>query len=107
MVSTTYQTRNDVFDKAITNLQILGFSGQLKVDWIIISQQKINMLYLLLLRLKPDDTPIVIVGCIIPDSVSTLIFIIIKHFIGDPSIWKDRLVELLLNLKCKTLSDLI
>ncbi|XLU49511.1 hypothetical protein S245_044325, partial [Arachis hypogaea] len=28
-----------------------------------------------------------------------------SHFIGDPSLWKDRSAELLSNLRCKTLSD--
>ncbi|QHO34698.1 uncharacterized protein DS421_9g269130 [Arachis hypogaea] len=41
----------------------------------------------------------------IPDAVNTLIFTIASHFIGDPSLWKDRSVELLSNLRCKTLSD--
>ncbi|KAL5165928.1 F-box/kelch-repeat protein [Glycine soja] len=41
----------------------------------------------------------------IPDAVNTLIFTIAQHFIGDPSLWKDRSAELLSNLKCKTLVD--
>ncbi|KAH1220950.1 Enzymatic polyprotein [Glycine max] len=41
----------------------------------------------------------------IPDAVNTLIFTIAQHFIGDPSLWKDRSAELLSNLKCRTLAD--
>ncbi|KAG4915095.1 hypothetical protein JHK87_052652 [Glycine soja] len=41
----------------------------------------------------------------IPDVVNTLIFTIAQHFIGDPSLWKDRSGELLSNLKCRTLAD--
>jgi len=41
----------------------------------------------------------------IPDVVNTLIFTIAQHFIGDPSLWKDRSTELLSNLKCRTLVD--
>nr|KYP73941.1 hypothetical protein KK1_006602 [Cajanus cajan] len=41
----------------------------------------------------------------IPDAINTLIMAIVKHFIGDPSIWKDRFGELLSNLKCRTLGD--
>ncbi|RDX97397.1 hypothetical protein CR513_19836, partial [Mucuna pruriens] len=44
-------------------------------------------------------------GETIPDAVSTLVFTIAQHFIGDPSLWKDRSAELLSNLKCKTLGD--
>ncbi|KAH1241632.1 polyprotein [Glycine max] len=41
----------------------------------------------------------------IPDAVNTLIFTIAQHFIGNPSLWKDRSAELLSNLKCRTLAD--
>ncbi|XLU70957.1 hypothetical protein S245_030010, partial [Arachis hypogaea] len=40
-----------------------------------------------------------------PDAVNTLIFTIASHFIGYPSLWKDRSAELLSNLICKTLSE--
>ena len=42
----------------------------------------------------------------IPDVVNTLIFTIAQHFIGDPSLWKDRSGELLSNLKCRTLGGI-
>ncbi|KAH1266609.1 hypothetical protein GmHk_01G002066 [Glycine max] len=41
----------------------------------------------------------------IPDAVNTLIFTIAQHFIGDPSLWKDRSTKLLSNLKCRTSAD--
>ncbi|KAL4322194.1 hypothetical protein AHAS_Ahas14G0186100 [Arachis hypogaea] len=41
----------------------------------------------------------------IHDAVSTLIFTIANHFIGDPSLWKDKSGELLSNPKCKSVSD--
>ncbi|XLT94178.1 hypothetical protein HN873_015840, partial [Arachis hypogaea] len=41
----------------------------------------------------------------IPDAVNTLNFTIASHFIGDPSLWKDRSAKRLSNLRCKTLSD--
>ena len=40
------------------------------------------------------------------DVVSTLILTISLHFIGDPSHFKDKNVELFSNLKCRKLSDL-
>jgi len=39
------------------------------------------------------------------DVVNSLIFTIAQHFIGDPSLIKDRLGVLLFNLKCKSLGD--
>ncbi|ESQ47423.1 hypothetical protein EUTSA_v10028167mg [Eutrema salsugineum] len=39
------------------------------------------------------------------DAVATLIIAITLHFIGDPSVLRDKNAELLSNLKCKRLSD--
>ncbi|KAG4980761.1 hypothetical protein JHK82_034009 [Glycine max] len=41
----------------------------------------------------------------IPDTVNTLIFTIVQHFIGDSSLWKDRSAKLLSNLKVYTRED--
>ncbi|XLR06613.1 hypothetical protein S83_034551, partial [Arachis hypogaea] len=40
-----------------------------------------------------------------PDAPSTLIYIIIKNFVGDPSTFKDRIETQLMNLRCPTMSD--
>ncbi|KAG2329697.1 hypothetical protein Bca52824_000877 [Brassica carinata] len=39
------------------------------------------------------------------DAVATLVIAIRLHFIGDPSVLRDKNIELLSNLKCKKLSD--
>ena len=92
-------------DEAITNLLIAGFSRQLKGWWDnYLSTEEKNVI-LTSVKTEPDGTPILYEGSSIPDSVNTLIFTIIKHFVGDPSLWKDRSAELLSNLKCRTLSD--
>ncbi|ESQ50717.1 hypothetical protein EUTSA_v10023038mg [Eutrema salsugineum] len=39
------------------------------------------------------------------DAVATIVIVITLHFIGDPSVLKDKNAELLSNLKCKRLSD--
>ena len=39
------------------------------------------------------------------DSVTRLIYAIVKHFIGDPTIYQERSSEILQNLRCRTLSD--
>ena len=41
----------------------------------------------------------------IKDVVATVIFLILKHFIGDPTNIKDKTVDLLTNLKCRKLHD--
>ena len=59
------------------------------------------------LAFKIDDNgdPIYNNGETIPDAINTLVFTIAQHFIGDPSLWKDRSAKLLSNLRCKTLGD--
>ena len=39
------------------------------------------------------------------DSVTRLIYAIVKHFIGDPNTYIERNSEILQNLRCRTLSD--
>ena len=41
----------------------------------------------------------------IPDGANTLIYTIIKHFVGTPSNISSRISDLLNNLRCPTMSD--
>ena len=45
------------------------------------------------------------VGRGIPDGVNTLIYTIIKHFVGKPSNITSRIYDQLSNLKCKNLGE--
>ena len=45
------------------------------------------------------------IGMGIPDGVNTLVFTIIRHFIGQPSKISSRIHDQLSNLKCPTMSD--
>nr|KYP46182.1 Protein FAR-RED IMPAIRED RESPONSE 1 [Cajanus cajan] len=105
MVCTAYQTAHESSEEAITNIIVSGFTGQLKGWWdhYLTEAQKLGIFS----AIKIDDNgePIFNNGETILDAVNTLIFTIAQHFIGDPSLWKDRSVELLSNLKCKTLGD--
>ncbi|KAH1198389.1 polyprotein [Glycine max] len=77
MVATTYQTSHECSEETIIDI-LTDFNGKVITN--------------------DDDKEI-------PDAVNTLIFTIAQHFIGDPSLWKDRSAELLSNLKCRTLAD--
>nr|KYP35696.1 Enzymatic polyprotein [Cajanus cajan] len=105
MVSTAYQTALDSADEAIVEILTSGFSGQLKGWWdnYVSDEEK----HEIITAVKTDVEGNVIIqkGEPIPDAVNTLIMVIVKHFIGDPNIWKDRSGELLSNLKCRTLGD--
>ncbi|RDX97394.1 hypothetical protein CR513_19838, partial [Mucuna pruriens] len=106
MVVTAYQTTHDCSEETIVNILVAGFSGQLKGWWdnYLTNDEKTSIYN----AIKTDFDGKVIINEDkeeIPDAVNTLIFTIAQHFIGDPSLWKDRSAELLSNLKCKTLAD--
>ncbi|XLU74983.1 hypothetical protein S245_034036, partial [Arachis hypogaea] len=106
MVGTAYQAAHDTSEEAIANVIVSGFSGQLKGWWD--NYLSDNQKYSIFSSIKVNDQNEPIIGDDgepILDAVNTLIFTIASHFIGDPSLWKDRSPELLSNLRCKTLSD--
>ncbi|XP_057723802.1 uncharacterized protein LOC130939733 [Arachis stenosperma] len=106
MVGIAYQAAHDTSEEAIANVIVSGFSGQLKGWWdnYLSDNQKHSIFSAI--KVNDQNEPIISDdGEPIPDAVNTLIFTIASHFIGDPSLWKDRSAELLSNLRCKTLSD--
>ncbi|QHO06753.1 uncharacterized protein DS421_14g457500 [Arachis hypogaea] len=106
MVGTAYQAAHETSEEAIANVIVSSFSGQLKGWWD--NYLSDNQKHSIFSAIKINDQNELIIGEDgepIPDTVNTLIFTIASHFIGDPSLWKDRSAELLSNLICKTLSD--
>ena len=106
MVATAYQTSYECSEETIIDILVVGFSGQLKGWWDnYLTNEEKEKIYS---AVKTDLNGKVITNDDdkeIPDAVNTLIFTIAQHFIGDPSLWKDRSAELLSNLKCRTLAD--
>ena len=104
MVVTTYQTSHECPEETIVDIFLAGFSGQLKGWWDnYLTNEENAKIYS---TIKTDLSGKVVTNDDneeISDVVNTLIFTIAQHFIGDPSLWKDRSVELLSNLKCSTL----
>ncbi|KRH13008.1 hypothetical protein GLYMA_15G210800v4 [Glycine max] len=106
MVATAYQTSHECSEETIIDILVAGFSGQLKGCWdnYLTNEEKSKIYSAVKTNLNgkvitnDDDKEIL-------DAVNTLIFTIAQHFIGDPSLWKDRSAELLSNLKCRTLAD--
>ncbi|RID58713.1 hypothetical protein BRARA_F01990 [Brassica rapa] len=90
----------------LTELLIAGFSGQLKGWWdnYLTNQQRTEILDSI--KTDEDNVPILDnLGNPQQDAVATLVIAITLHFIGDPSVLRDKNVELLSNLKCKKLSN--
>ena len=106
MVATTYQTSLECSEETIIDILVAGFSGKLKGWWDnYLTNDEKSKIYS---AVKTDLNGKVITNennKEIPDVVNTLIFTITQHFIGDPSLWKDRSGELLSNLKCRNLAD--
>ncbi|KAL5137741.1 hypothetical protein HKD37_10G028067 [Glycine soja] len=86
MVATAYQTSHECSEETIIDILVAGYSRQLKGWWDNHLTNEEN-------AVKTDLNGKVITNDDdkeIPDAVNTLIFTIAQHFIGDPSLWKDR-----------------
>ena len=108
MAANAYKTQSFASDRAIAEIIIASSTGQLKSwwDYHLIDIQQLEILNSI--QVDSDGEPIYNeLGETIQDAVSTLILTISLHFIGDPSLLKDKNVELLSNLKCKKLSDFL
>src|SRR5262249_26429596 len=106
MVANAYRTQTNAPDKAIVEILIVEFSGQLKGwwDYYITRAQKLEILNSV--KMNEENEPILDQNQQpIENAVATLIFTISVHFVGDPTHIKDKNLELLSNLKCKKLSD--
>ena len=92
MAATAYLTDND--DHNATQLLIFGFSGTLRSWWdncLNDSERKF------LQTSKNDEGE--------QNAVHRIIYVITKHFVGDPRIFQERSSKILQNIRCRTLSD--
>ncbi|KAH9671276.1 hypothetical protein KPL70_017306 [Citrus sinensis] len=101
-----YKTQSGTSDKAIAEILIAGFTGQLKGWWdhLLTMQQQLDILNAI--QIDENGAPILDEFTNpIQDAVATLILTISLHFIGDPSHLRDKNAELLYNLRCRKLSE--
>ncbi|GAV74333.1 LOW QUALITY PROTEIN: MP domain-containing protein, partial [Cephalotus follicularis] len=97
--------RNDS-DKAIANILIAGFTGQIKGWWdnVLTTQQETEILEAI--QVNELKEPVLNNNNeTIEDVVSTLIYNIANYFVGDPTYLKDRTSDQLSNLRCRKLQD--
>ena len=92
MAATAYLTDND--DWNASQLLITGFTGTVKQWWenFLIDEERFHVSK----SVNEEGEQ---------DSITRLIYAIVKHFIGDPQTFLDRNTEILQNLRCRTLSD--
>ncbi|KAG5223997.1 CTV [Salix suchowensis] len=106
MAANAYKTQTGTPDRAITELLIAGFLGQLKGWWDYHLTEADHLHILNAIQQYEDKTPVLdSSGNTVQDAVTCLILTISLHFIRDPSHLKDKNAELLSNLRCKKLSD--
>ncbi|KAH9750856.1 hypothetical protein KPL71_014042 [Citrus sinensis] len=106
MAANAYKTQQGTSDKAIAEILIAGFIGQLKGWWdhLLTKQQQIDILNSI--QVDENGAPILDeFNSPIQDAVATLILTVSLHFIGDPSYLRDKNAELLHNLRCRKLSE--
>ncbi|KAH9657201.1 Endonuclease [Citrus sinensis] len=106
MAANAYKTQSGTSDKAIAEILIAGFTGQLKGWWdhLLTKQQQLEILDSI--QIDENGAPILDeFNSPIQDAVATLILTISLHFIGDPSHLRDKNAELLHNLRCRKLSE--
>ncbi|GAV70376.1 LOW QUALITY PROTEIN: zf-CCHC domain-containing protein/MP domain-containing protein, partial [Cephalotus follicularis] len=105
MVSNAHKIRNNS-DKAVANILIAGFTGQIKGWWdnVLTTQQQNEILESI--QVNELKEPILDTNNeTIEDAVSTLIYNIANYFIGDPTYLKDRTADQISNLRCRKLQD--
>ena len=107
MVGIAYQNNYDLDQPEIVNLLVTGFSGTLRGWWdsYLTKDSKDSIRN----AVKKNDEGFPIfdesIGRGILDCVNTLIYTILKHFVGTPSNISSRVCDLLNNLRCPTIND--
>ena len=107
MVGIAYQNNHDLDQPEIVNLLVTGFSGTLLGWWdsYITKESRESIKH----DVKKNDEGLPIfdesISRGIPDGVNTLIYTILKHFVGTPSNISSRVSDYLNNLSCPTMSD--
>ncbi|GKD83856.1 hypothetical protein Tco_1350695, partial [Tanacetum coccineum] len=104
MASNAYKAHKNNESK-IVEILISGFTGSLKGWWdnYITDDEKSLILRAKKTIIKSEnDMPVETQE---DDMVNTLIYAILKNFVGNPSVYQERNSSILLNLTCRKLSD--
>ena len=107
MVATAYMNNHDLDHAKIVDLLTTGFSGTLRGWWEKYLTEESRESLKKAIKKDDEGSPIFdeSIGWGIPDGVNTLIYTIIKHFVGTPSNISSQITDYLNNLKYPTMSD--
>ena len=107
MVGIAYINNHDLDHLEIVDLLATGFSGTLNGWWdsYLTEDSRESIKH----SVKKNDEGLPIsdesIGRGIPNGVNTLVYTILKHFVGTPSNISSRISDLLNNLKCPIMFD--
>ena len=107
MVGIAYQNNHDLDQPEIVNLLVTGFSGTLRGWWDSYLTEESKDSIKNAVKKNDEGFPIFdeSIGCGILDGVNTLIYTILKYFVGTPSNISSRVSDLFNNLRCPTMFD--
>ena len=107
MVGIAYQNNHDLDQPEIVNLLVIGFSGTLRGWWDSYLTEDSKESIKNAVKKNDEGLPIFYesIGRGFLDGVNTLIYTILKHFVGIPSNILSRVSDLLNNLRCPTMTD--
>ena len=107
MVGIAYQNNHDLDQPEIVNLLVTGFSGTLCGWWDSYLTEDSKESIKNAVKKIDEGFPIFdeSIGCVILDGVNTMIYTILKHFVGTPSNILSPISDLLNNLRYPTMSD--
>jgi hypothetical protein len=107
MVANAYNTNQNLSQSEIVDLLVTSFTGTLRSLWDKHLTEETREGIRKAVKMGNDGFPVFDekVGMGKPDCVNTLIYTIIKHFIGTPSNITTRITEVLNNLRCPTMSN--
>ena len=92
-------------DHQIAHLIVTGFTSQLKGWWDNYLNNDNRLKILTAVKRETDRSVIMTDRQPSQDAINTLIFTITKHFVGDPNQYKERVSDVLINLRCPQLSN--
>jgi hypothetical protein len=107
MVANAYDTNQNLSQSEIVDLLATGFSGTLRSWWDKHLTEETREGIRKAVKIDANGFPVFKekIGMGELDCVNTLIYTIVKHFVGTPSNITARITNFLNNLRCPTMSD--
>ena len=107
MVGIAYMNNHNLDYPEIVDLLITGFSSILRWWWDSYLTEDSRESIKIAVKKNDEGLPIFYesIGRGIPDGVNTLIYTVLKHFVGTPTNVSPQISDYLNNLRCPTMSD--